>query len=319
MHNESRGDSTSMKRSFADLLLLAVTFAWGATFIVVQDAIRVFPVFDFLGLRFMLAGLIMIVCVLIVPGFRKQLYNRRLWLVGMWLGLWLFTGYALQTVGLLFTTPAKSGFITGLSVVLVPALSFLVLHHKPTLGVWLGVLCAAVGLFFLSFHPHGGFNLGDILTFFCAIAFAVQIVAVGKYAEQFSPFALAAVQVLTVGILSFIGAWIDGTISATFGPAWLLPSVWQGLVICILFATILAYFAQMVVQKYTTPTRTALIFSAEPVFAALTAYFFAGDKIAIQGLIGCALILAGMLIAEFAPKDRVTAKVSPQSILDKAP
>ncbi len=309
-----------MKRIFADSILLAVTFAWGATFVVVQDAIRVFPVFNFLGLRFTLSGLIMIACVIIVPKFRQQLYNKRLWLTGAWLGLWLFAGYALQTVGLLYTTPAQSGFITGLSVVLVPALSLVILHHKPSMGVWLGVVCAAIGLFFLSYQPHRGFNVGDILTFFCAVAFAVQIVAVGKYAERFSPLALAAVQILVVGILSLISAFFAGTASSTFGPGWMQPSVWEGLVICILFATILAYFAQMVIQKYTTPTRTALIFSAEPVFAALTAYLFASDKIGLSGLIGCALILAGMLIAEFAAKDReATAKLSQSSLLDKVP
>lgn len=309
-----------MKRFLADCILLAVTFAWGATFVVVQDAIRVFPVFNFLGLRFTLSGLIMIACVAIVPRFRKQLYNKRLWLIGTWLGLWLFTGYALQTVGLLYTTPAKSGFITGLSVVLVPAFSLFILHHKPSIGVWLGVLCATIGLFFLSYQPRGGFNIGDILTFFCAIAFAIQIVAVGKYAERFSPFPLAAVQILVVGILSIIGAFFAGTAQSTFGAGWMQPSVWEGLVICILFATILAYFAQMVIQKYTTPTRTALIFSAEPVFAALTAYFFAGDKIGLSGLIGCGLIFAGMLIAEFAPKDRkLMPKLSQSGLLDKIP
>ncbi len=288
-----------MKSRIADFTLLIVTFFWGSTFVIVQNAIRVFPVFDFLGVRFTVAGILMLVITISLPNVRKYLYSRSIWMAGFILAIWLFAGYAFQTVGLLYTSPAQSGFITGLSVVLVPIFGLILLRHRPSKGVLVGVLLATLGLFLLSYVRGQGLQFGDVLTFLCAIAFAIQIVFVGHYAKKYHPMPLAAIQIFFVGVLSLLTALLNHSAPKLMTSLWLQPAVISGLVITILFATIIAYFAQLIFQKYTSANHAALIFSAEPVFAALTAYFYAGDTLSLQSVVGCVLILAGMLIAEF--------------------
>jgi len=296
-----------MKRYIADALLLTVTFVWGATFILVQDAISMIPVFPFLAIRFGVSGLLMLAVCLLHPALRRVLAARNLWLSGMILGVWLFAGYAFQTLGLLYTSAAQAGFITGLSVVLVPILAALLLRHKTDRSTWFGVAIAIVGLFLLSYHKSTGINRGDALVFLCAVSFALQIVLVGRYAPQFSALPLATVQILTVGVLSAM-------VTIAYPPQWkqaaqtlFAPAVFNALWICILLATVIAYFAQTAFQKFTTPTRTALIFSMEPVFAALTAYLWAKQGLGPAALFGCALILLGMLASEIKGPKRVVA------------
>ncbi|MCY0875079.1 MAG: DMT family transporter [Firmicutes bacterium] len=286
------------KRYLADVALLAVTFVWGTTFVIVQDAIQVLPVFAFLALRFCIGGLILLTPVVSVPALRAQLRQRSLWLSGGFLGLWLFAGYALQTIGLLYTTPAKSGFITGLSVVLVPLFALLILKKRTSRAAWLGVAIATGGLFLLSQSKTGGINLGDVLTLLCAITFAVQIVYVGEYAPKYAALPLAAVQILTVGVLSILVTAFTRTPVGALQRELLTPTVLFALAITSLLATSVAYFAQMAFQKFTTPTRTALIFATEPVFAALASYLWTSDRLTMSAWVGCALILSGMLVAE---------------------
>lgn len=294
----------SLKRYFADGVLLFVTAVWGTTFVLVQNAVHAMPVFTFLAVRFSAAGFLLLLPALWHPPSRRTLADPRLWKAGFWIGLWLFAGYAFQTLGLLYTTAGKAGFITGLSVALVPLFSLLILRRMPALSAWIGVATAACGLYFLSFGGVAGFNKGDALVLLCAIAFALQIIAVGKYAPTYPALPLAAIQLLTVGALSTVAmvGTNEGT-TASFASMG-LSAVWSALLICIFLATILAYFAQTAFQKFTTPTRTALIFSMEPVFAAVAAVLWAGERLTALELIGCALILAGMLVAEFGGKER---------------
>ncbi len=294
-----------MKRIVADALLLAVTFVWGATFLLVQNAVNVIPVFPFLAIRFGVAGLLMLAICLLRPPWRRAIASHSLWLSGVALGVWLFAGYAFQTEGLLYTSAAQAGFITGLSVVLVPMFAALFLRHKADRSTWFGVAIATAGLFLLSYHKSAGINRGDVLVFLCAVSFAVQIVLVGRYAPKFSPLPLAAVQILTVGVLSAmvtIAQPSEWRLAAqTIGAPPVLRALW----ICILLATVIAYFAQTAFQKFTTPTRTALIFSMEPVFAALTAYLWANQGLSPLALSGSSLILLGMLAAEIKGPKRV--------------
>ncbi len=294
-----------MKRYIADALLLAVTFVWGATFILVQDAVSVIPVFPFLAIRFGLAGLLMLAVSFMHPAWRRAVASLRLWLSGMALGVWLFAGYAFQTLGLLYTSAAQAGFITGLSVVLVPLFAIVLLRQKPGRSTWFGVAIATVGLFLLSYHRSTGINRGDALVFLCAVSFALQIVLVGRYAPKFSALPLASVQILTVGVLSAAIASVHAAQWRQAAQTLAAPVVFNALWICILFATVIAYFAQTAFQKFTTPTRTALIFAMEPVFAALSAYLWAGQSLSLSGMYGCTLILLGMLVAEIKGPKRV--------------
>ena len=287
------------KRIIADSILLFVTFVWGVTFVIVQDAIIIMPVFAFLSVRFLLAGALLFLPVLFISSQRKALFDRNIWRVGGMLGFWLFAGYALQTIGLLYTTPGKAGFITGLYVVMVPILSIFVLRSMPSKFAWLGVVAATVGLFLLAYNRSGGVNIGDVLEFFCAVSFTVQIVFVGKHTQRFASLPITAIQITIVGVLSLVAGLVThvdlGTSLHALTNTTVINAVW----INVLLATVLAYIAQMAFQKFTTATRTALVFSMEPVFAALSAYVLIRETMTPSALVGAALILAGMLVAEF--------------------
>lgn len=284
------------KMAIADSVLLFVTFVWGATFTLVQNALAFIPVFAFLALRFAVAGAILAGLSLAGPQGRARLFTPGTLAAGAVLGFWLFAGYALQTVGLLYTTPANSGFLTGLSVVMVPVLARVWLGQSTHAKVWVGVALSFAGIFLLSAGSPGSLGEGDLLTIGCALAFAVQIVLVGKYAPHHDPLALTAIQLTVVGLLSAAGAatlhqW------ANLQSHLMQQRVWLALVICTFLATLLAYFAQIVIQRWTTAARTALIFSAEPAFAAVVAAFY-GERFHAVQIVGGLLILSGMAVAE---------------------
>lgn len=290
---------TVKKQWTADVTLLLVAFIWGSTFLVVQQAISALPPNTFNAIRFSIATLFLLVISQL--GFRdpSSKWSRPLIRSGMILGFWLCLGYALQTVGLLYTTPSKAGFITGLSVVLVPLFSLWLLRERVKPTAVCGVLLAAFGLYLLTQNQSFSFNAGDVLVFGCAICFALQIVATGKYAPRFSALPLAIVQLGTVAALSWLYAFFfeDWRLGFDFGIL-LMPEVAFGLIITSIFATALAFLAQTALQKQTSSTRVALIFALEPVFAALTSFLFIHEVLSGRQLIGCLLIFVGMILAE---------------------
>jgi len=275
------------QRSKAEILLVVTTFIWGSTFVIVKGALLDASPFPFLAIRFILAGLLM----WLVMG-RGRL-DRQALLPSLVLGILLFAGFAFQTWGLTSTTPSKSAFITGVSVILVPLIS---LFHGYRLrganlgGAGLGLL----GLYFLVLPSGlGAVNRGDLLTLFGAISFAVHIMLVGAYTRRFSFQHLAPGQILVVGIVA--------TLAVPIGPAWVVH--WTGrlifaLAVTAIFATGFAFGVQVWAQQYTPPAHTALIFALEPVFAALTSRLVTGEHLGGKVLVGSALILAGMVISE---------------------
>lgn len=289
-----------MKKSYiADLALLGVTFSWGATFVLVKEAINTMPPFTFLGVRFLFAAVLLGLFMLLFYRRTFQNLGKEIWIAGAWLGFWLFAGYAFQTFGLLYTSASKAGFITGLSVVMVPFLSLWLLRHRLKPNALLGVGVATVGMAMLSLNKGVDINLGDFLVFLCAISYAMHIVMVGRYAPKFHAFPLTLIQIVFCGLFNVIGAVLFEDWTLAFSADVLLDGwVFSALLICAVFATALAFVAQNHFQKFTTPTRTALVFATEPVFAALTGYWWAGDRLTTLQVIGCLLILGGMLIAE---------------------
>ena len=289
-----------MKKNYlADLVLLGVTFTWGATFVLVKGAIDTMPPFTFLGTRFLIGGLLLLLFMLAF--YRNTLRGLRkdFWIAGTLCGFMLFLGYAFQTFGLLYTTASNAGFITGLSVVLVPLFSLWLLGHKLKRNAMLGVGVATVGLGLLSLTGELGINRGDVLVFFCAISYGMHITLVGRYTHRYHALPFAMVQIVTCGAFNMIGAFLFEDWTAAFAPSVLFdPWVLWSLLICSVIATAVAFVAQNQFQKFTTPTRTALIFATEPVFAALTGYLWANDRLGPLQVVGCLMILGGMLIAE---------------------
>ncbi len=277
----------------ADGALLFVTAIWGATFVMVQDAVSAYPVFAFLALRFTLAALVLLPFFLRLDRPARSERMVRSWLPGMAVGVALFAGYAFQTFGLRYTTPAKAGFITGLSVVLVPLGQALFLRRAPGRGPVLGVILATAGLGLLSLEPDLSIRLGDVLVLGCAVSFAAHILLVGRFAPTWPPIRLAFVQIATVAVLS------SGMALAVEQPlSWPPGNVWFAAAFTGLLATSLAFFLQSRAQQATSPTHTALIFAAEPVFAGLFSFLLIGEVLGPRQILGSALIVAGMLAAE---------------------
>lgn len=275
----------------ADLGLVFVTLVWGATFVAVQEAIKKVEPYYFLSIRFGIATLIMIAAA-----------NRRLLhmscktvLKGILIGLMLFSGYAFQTFGLKYTTASNTGFITGLSVVIVPVAFALSTKKLPRLFPSLGVISATAGLGLLTINQSLQLNFGDILVFFCAVSYAAHIMLLGRFSPDNDPFVLATLQIGTVTIISFTAALIK---EAPPSGADFTGQVWGAIIITAVFATALAFLLQTWTQKYTSPTHTAIIFTLEPVFAALFAYLLAGEILTVKQGIGAVLIIAGMLASE---------------------
>lgn len=293
------------KSTFADLSLLFVAFIWGTTFVLVQNAISTMEPFAFNGFRFFIAFIILFLSILLFQKHQLQLLSKKIVLSGFLLGFWLFLGYATQTLGLLYTTSSKAGFITGLSVVLVPFFSFLFLKQKPSFPAIIGVSIATVGLFLLTMTDIAALNIGDFFVLICAFGFAMHIIFTGKFSEQFPTLLLTTIQILTVSILSIISSFIfedfNGMIKLSIISS---QSVIIALIVTSVFATALAFFAQTSFQKFTTPTRVALIFAMEPVFAAIAGYYWASERLSISAIIGCLFIFLGMVLAEL-PIERI--------------
>ncbi|MGD0223783.1 MAG: DMT family transporter [Terriglobia bacterium] len=275
------------QRTKAELLLVVASFIWGSTFVIVKGALADTSPFPFIAVRFILAGLLMFWVM------ARGRLPRAVLLPNLFLGILLFAGYALQTWGLNFTTPSKSAFITGFSVILVPLISLLHgyrMRPANAAGAGLGLL----GLYFLVMPSGiGAVNRGDLLTVFGAMAFAVHIVLVGTYTRRFSFLHLAPGQILVVGIVA--------TLAVPFGPSCVLH--WTGrlifaVAVTAVFATAFCFGTQVWAQQYTPPAHTALIFALEPVFAALTSRVVTKEHLGGKVLLGSALILAGMVISE---------------------
>jgi len=290
------------RQLIADLTLLLVVILWGATFVMVQDAIQEWPVFAFLALRFAIATAAFAPIFLWRRRRSDSAENREgtktessFLLPAIVIGLVLGASYAFQTLGLLYTTPAKTGFITGLNVILVPVGAALFLRQRASAPVVAGVLLATIGLALLSLNDDLSIGFGDFLVFICAIAVAAQILLVARYAPWISPFRLAAIQ---IGTMAVACALISLVFEVPKGLPPLSGTVLFAAVFTGLLATTFAFTAQAWAQRFTSASHIALLYTLEPVTAALFSYLLIGEVLTVRALIGCALILAGMLAAE---------------------
>ncbi|RYM05700.1 DMT family transporter [Sporolactobacillus sp. THM7-7] len=290
-----------MKQSLAaDIVFVGITFVWGTTFIIVQNILGKLTPLTFNTWRFLLAAMVLFGWQMFFHRKRAAVhYSRRLVRSGAVLGSLLFIGYACQTIGLLYTSASNAAFITGLSVVLVPILSALFLKKVPPYPALIGVVLAAVGLYLLTTKGLFVLNRGDWIVLICAVAFASHIVCTARFTEQYSSLSLTIVQLTVVAVFSFfIGLAADGTRVVDWRTL-ASPEAAAVLLFMALFATAFAILLQTALQKKTSATHVGLIYIMEPVFAAWTSVVFQNAQLRVSEWFGCALILAGMLLAEW--------------------
>jgi len=296
----------------ADLWLALVALIWGSTFVVVKNELTNTGPLAFVAIRFLFALLVMAAFTwrsLIRSGWRQLA-------AGSLIGVFLFGGYALQTVGLRYTTASKAAFITGLCVVLAPLFARLLLRHVPSRQALVGVALAVMGLALLSLggddsalaptvYLGSEFSLvthlspealGDLLVLGCAACFALHIVAISRFAPRMDSLVLTTVQIGTVALAGIVLAGVLEPLPAIPQMRTLGVAAFMGLV-----ATAFAFTVQNRAQVFTTPTHTALVLSLEPVFGGLFAHLLAGEVLNARQLLGCGLILGGMLMAEVKP------------------
>jgi drug/metabolite transporter (DMT)-like permease len=270
------------------LVLLAVTAVWGVTFVQVKDAVAIYPLFAFLAVRFAIAS-----ATLAVPGARRVASLGRSGVgAGVLAGGLIGAGYVLQTAGLERTTVSSTGFITGMYVVLTPLILLAFFRTRVSPGTWLGVGIATVGLALLA-GIHAGSAVGDLLVLAGAAVYSLQIVLMERYAPRYDAIALTLVEMLTAFAGLLVIALARGDLGMPHG--W---TVWGALVVTGVFASALAFLAQVWAQRRTTATRTALAFSMEPVWTAFFGFTLAGDRLGAVGWAGCVVIMAGILVAE---------------------
>ena len=279
---------------------MAVTAVWGATFTLVQDAIEQLPPLTFNAVRFTIATLVL--GAIALPRLRRL--SRGGWVHGTILGVALFAGYAFQTVGLQYTLATNAAFVTGMFVVFTPILAAVVLRRPPGMGAVAGVALATAGLTLLSlFGPPdvakaGAWfvpRIGDVIILGCAVAFAAQIIGLGAWASLHDALALTVVQLAVTAVLS---AAFSAAIEVGRRPMGWDQSVVVALLITALLASAVGFWVQTAAQRTIPPTRTAIILTMEPVWAGVVGLVFLHERLTPLGWFGCALILAGMLVAE---------------------
>ncbi len=288
----------SAKSIKADLLLLTTAIIWGAAFVAQRVGMDYVGPLTFNGARFALGAAALLPLIYRQDSEKKQEGShipadlRQLATGGTIAGIALFAGATLQQWGLVYTTAGNAGFITGLYVVLVPILG-LFWKQKTGIGTWTGAVLAVIGMYLLSVHGNLKISFGDLLVFFSAFFWAGHVLVISWLSPRMDSIKLACAQFTACSILSFIFAFAmeDVTLSGIIDGT--IPILYGGLM-----SVGVAYTLQVVAQRDAKPAHAAIILSLESVFAALSGWLLLSETLTAQGLIGCALMLTGMIISQ---------------------
>ena len=280
------------QKILAQLSMVITTMIWGITFVMVKDALNDAPPYMFASLRF---GIAFLLGFIYVNKGIKDISDTEM-LGGLLCGFCLFVGYAFQNFGLMETTPSKSAFITSVSVILVPIILVLFKIKKVNPRIWVAVILAIIGLYILLNPTGGGINVGDMLTFGCAVSFAVHVIMQDKYLSKGASISkLFLIQIMFVTLFSCISVFLFEDISIHIS---------QRLIIALLVTGILATFVAIMfmvwAQTILGPNQTAVLLSLEPVFAALFSTFFAGEILGIYGWVGGMIVVLGVISSEIS-------------------
>jgi drug/metabolite transporter (DMT)-like permease len=279
------------QRTRSEFYLLSLTIIWGSTFILTKFILESVSPLVYISVRFTAASILFAAIF-----FRRLLVISKDAIVkGTILGVFLFAGFALQTIGLKYTTASKSAFVTGLMVVFTPLFQLIIERKSPKIGNIIGVLLVAIGLFFLTSPEGSEFNTGDALTLICAVLFSLYTVYLNIFGEKHDPAHLTFMQFISTALLSVLAIPFLETAYINISGNFLLIIAYLSIM-----PTVVALYVMAKYQKNTTPTRSAVIYSMEPPFAALFAFLVIGEKIGIAGIVGGILILFGLIISELS-------------------
>lgn len=278
-----------MKKSTMRLLLLSVTIIWGSGYVVNDVLLESLTAFQLLTARFSLTFLMLLV---VFHSYLKSIKKSSL-VKGAILGALLYAAFAFQTVGLVYTTPSKNAFLTQISVVFVPLLSFLFFKKKADLKTQIGILLSMVGVGFMSLNGFNGVNFGDILSLLCALFFALQVILMGEYVQGEEAVSLMIVQMGTASILGTAVSMAQGNLYLG-GQA----AVDIRLFYLALFGTLLSFGIQTFAQKKVSASEISLILSLESFWGMAFSVLILKEAISNKEMIGAWLILAGVMFSQ---------------------
>ena len=285
----------------ANTLLLITAAIWGLGFVAQVLGMNYLEPFAFIGIRFLLGALSLVPLVMFFH-YRNWLpaSSTRIVITGsLVLGVILFTAGSLQQVGIVYSNASNAGFITGLYMVIVPIIG-LALKHRTGLNTWLGCVLAVVGLFLLSVKADFTMGYGDTLLLVGAVGWALHILAIDHYAPRAAPLLLSLGQFIVCGCLAMIVSVFIETTSWHQVRAATNVLIYAGVI-----TVGVAYTLQVIAQERADPTHAAIILSLEAVFGALGGYLFLQEQLSGRELIGCALMLSGMLVSQVSWRDFV--------------
>ena len=281
--------SNKLYNNLAIIALISTTVLWGTTFIITKTLTQDIPIFFYLGMRYLIA----------IIGFLPFLYrikkiNIKLVIAGVFTGVIYFLAMHFQTYGLQTTTAGKAGFITGLSTIMVPLISWLFYKKKINLRIWIGVILASMGMGFLLLESEFNLNIGDLLVLVCAVFCALYIIFNDVYVKVHDIYLYTIVQLLVLIITCFSSSIILKEPANT--PNFSI-SLWIIMLYMGFGATTLTFLFQNWGQKYQDPSIAAIIFALEPVFAALFGFLLGNEILTIPNMLGMGLIFIAIILA----------------------
>ncbi|MFW9896180.1 MAG: DMT family transporter [Candidatus Thorarchaeota archaeon] len=278
----------SKKRILAILLLVLTTVLWGTSFILTKNITETVPIFLYIGLRFAIAFL----------GFAPMFFhlknlNKKMLFMSFITGMIYFIGFAIQTCGLQTTTAGKAGFVTGLSAIIVPFIAWFGFKKSLTKRIWLAVMLSVIGMAFLLLEGESGINIGDLIVLGSAVFWALFIIYNDKYVPLVDIYSYSIIQIGVISSMGFISSFLLGE---SYSSLPLSPYFWWIMVYMGIAVMTLTIFFQNWSQQYQGPTQTAIIFTLEPVFAALFGFLIGNEILSLFAWIGCCLIFTAIII-----------------------
>ena len=284
-----------------DLLMLITAAIWGFAFVAQREGMETMGPFLFSGVRFLIGVVALLPVIWFLSkkpqqNHKAEVSTKKLLFAGTIAGLLLFGAISFQQVGLQYTTAGKSGFITGLYIFFVPLIG-LFFGQKTGSGTWLGATIALFGLYLLSIKEDFSIAEGDLLQLICAVFFAAHVLVIGYLAKRMDPLKISLVQYLVCGVISLLIAVVIEVISWDMIVATTIPLLYAGVM-----SIGIGYTLQVVAQQHAHSSHAAIILSLEGAFAVLGGWLILDEQLPARGLLGCALMLTGMLLTQLFPK-----------------
>lgn len=281
-----------MKQYIADGMLLVTAIVWGSGFVITAIALEYLTAYQVMAGRFLLAAIILT----ILFGYRLKKASKSVIWKGILLGTILYIAFALQTVGLQYTTPSKNAFLTAVNVIIVPLIAFAVYKRRIDGYEIIGSIIAIAGIGFLSLQGSLTMNIGDALSLACAVAFAFDIFCTNLFVQKEDAIALTIIQFITAAFLGILVVVSQGDIPTTFEKEAIYSIIYLAI-----FSTTLAYLFQNVANQYTSATKAAIILSTESFFGMVLSVIFLHEVLTSRMVVGAVMILLAILIAEVKP------------------